>query len=410
MCPIKTHALFKSKKAAIIMERMRIHLQSFSQPVDQKHLDVLDGFRTIFVFLVGWYHIWQQGWLSPTLYIGGRVISLDFLLRSGYIWVDGLMLLSGFLLYLPFANAKGSLQKPLTFYKNRLIRILPSYLLCILFFFVLALAEHKYITSGDAVKDLLAHLTFTHILFPFSYQQTPLNGVLWTLGVEMQFYVLFPLLGRLFRKKPVLTWGAMTAIAFAYRYAASTLSDNSLYINQLPAFLDVYANGFLAASIFSGMHRKMGKDGPDSKTKLFFTVIFVLCACLIVSILKEQAGLNGYDRIRLGQLQQRFPFTILLAVAMIAAAFSLPALRFLLGNRLMAFLSAISLQFYIWHQFLAVRIKEWNFIPHQTDTPWMMGEYAWQVKYIFICFLAAILLAGLITYLFEKPIARKLRK
>ena len=392
------------------MEKLRLHLGSFSRPIDSKHLDVLDGFRVLCVFLVGWYHIWQQGWLSPTLYIGNRVISLDFLLRSGYIWVDGLMLLSGFLLYLPFAAAKGTLQKPLTFYKNRLIRILPSYLLCIAFFFILALAENKYHTAADAVKDLLAHLTFTHTLFPFSYQQTPLNGALWTLGVEMQFYLLFPLLGRLFRKKPALTWSIMTGLAFAYRYVASTLSDNSLYINQLPAFLDVYANGFLAASIFTGLHRKMGKDGPDSKTKLFFTVVFVLCACLVVSVLKKQAGLNGYENIRLGQLQQRFPFTVLLSVAMIAAAFSLPLLRFLLGNRLMSFLSAISLQFYIWHQFLAVRIKEWDFIPHRLENPWMMGEYPWQVKFIVICFLAAILLASLITCLFEKPITRKLRK
>lgn len=391
------------------MEKIRLYMGRYARPVDTRHLDVLDGFRALYVFLVGWYHIWQQGWLSPTLNIFGRVISLDFLLRSGYIWVDGLMLLSGFLLYLPFTQS-GQLQKPLTFYRNRLIRIVPSYLLCILFFFILALAENKYASTGDAVKDLFAHLTFTHTLFPFSYQQTPLNGALWTLGVEMQFYLLFPLLGRCFRKKPVLTWGAMAAIAFAYRHWASALSDNSLYINQLPAFLDVYATGFAAAHIFAGLHKKMGKDGPDNKAKLFFTVVFVLCACLVVGILKEQAGQNGYDRIRLGQLQQRFPFTVLLATAMIAAAFSLPVLRFLMGNPLMAFLSAISLQFYMYHQFLAVRIREWHFLPHQTDSPWMYGEYDWQVKFILLSFLAAVALASLITYLFERPIVRKLRK
>ncbi len=391
------------------MEKIRLHLRSYSQPVDMRHLDVLDGFRVLFVFLVGWYHIWQQGWLSPTLHIGGYVTSLDFLLRSGYIWVDGLMLLSGFLLYLPFTG-KGPLQKPLVFYRNRLIRIVPSYLLCILFFFILALAEHRYASTGDAVKDLFAHLTFTHTLFPFSYQQTPLNGALWTLGVEMQFYLFFPLLGRLFRKKPVLTWSVMALLAFVYRHWAATLSDNSLYINQLPAFLDVYATGFAAAHIFAGLHKKMGKEGPDNKTKLFFTVVFILCACLVVGILKEQAGQNGYDRIRLGQLRQRFPFTVLLATAMIAAAFSLPPLRFLLGNRLMGILSAISLQFYMYHQFLAVRIREANFLPHQSDTPWMNGEYGWQVAFTLLCFIAAGVLAGLITYLFEKPIARRLRK
>lgn len=391
------------------MERIRTYFRSFSQPAEARHIDVLDGFRAIFVFLVGWYHVWQQGWLSPVLHIGSRHISLDFLLRSGYIWVDGLMLLSGFLLFLPYCTEKKT-PSALQFYKRRLVRILPSYLLCVLFFFGLALAENRYITAGDAVKDLAAHLTFTHTLFPFSYQATPLNGVLWTLGVEMQFYLLFPLLGWCFRKKPVLTYAAMAAIAFGYRQLIAPMADNSMYINQLPAFLDVYANGFLAASIFTRMQKQMGKEGADRKTRLFFTVVFVLCVCLIVSILKTQAGQNGYENIRLGQLQQRFPFSVLLACAMISAAFSLPVLRFLLGNKGMAFFSAISLQFYMWHQWLAVRIKEWDFIPHQAQNPWMAGEYSWQLKYTLISLGLAVVLASLITYLFEKPIARRLRK
>lgn len=391
------------------MEKIRLHFRSFSQPPDSRHLDVLDGFRALFVLLIGWYHIWQQGWLTPVLKIGSSAISLDFLLRSGYIWVDGLMLLSGFLLYLPYTG-KSAPPSALTFYKRRLIRILPSYLLCIIPLFILALAQGTYRTPADAIRDLLAHLTFTHTLFPFSYQQTPLNGALWTLGVEMQFYLLFPLIAFLYKKKPGWTGGIMIALAFAYRHLVSGLGDNSLYINQLPAFLDVYALGFFAASLFAEMQKRMGKEGADRKIKLFFTAVFILCLCLIVPLLKTQAGQSGYENIRLGQLNSRFPLAVLLSCAMIAAAFSLPLLRFLLGNRLMAFLSSISLQFYIWHQWLAVKLKTWDFIPHQDPSPWMAGDYSWQFKYTLLCFLAATLVATLITYLYEKPITRKLRK
>lgn len=391
------------------MEKFRSHLRSFSAPPDSRHLDVLDGFRALFVLLIGWYHIWQQGWLTPVLPIGTDRISLDFLLRSGYIWVDGLMLLSGFLLYLPYTG-KGTPPSALTFYKRRLIRILPSYLLCILPLFILALVQGSYLSAGDAIRDLVSHLTFTHTLFPFSYQQTPLNGALWTLGVEMQFYLLFPLIAFCYKKKPLITGGVMVAIAFAYRHLISGLADNSLYINQLPAFLDVYALGFFTASLFAEMQKRLGKEGADGKIKLFFTGIFVLCICLIVPLLKTQAGQSGYENIRLGQLNSRFPLTALLACAMIAAAFSLAPLRFLLGNRLMGFLSSVSLQFYIWHQWLAVKLKEWDFIPHQSPSPWMAGEYAWQLKYTLLCFLAALLIASLITFLYEKPITRKLRK
>ena len=61
----------------------------------------LDGLRVLMIFIVSWYHIWQQSWLRP--YIGSY--SLDYLVRSGYVWVDGTVLLSCFLLFLPWARA-----------------------------------------------------------------------------------------------------------------------------------------------------------------------------------------------------------------------------------------------------------------------------------------------------------------
>lgn len=388
------------------MEKIRLHFQSYRQSPDPRQIDVLDGVRALCVLLVGWFHIWQQGWLSPSFVLFGQHISLDFLLRSGYIWVDGMLLLSGFLLYLPFTQGK-NVPAVWPFYKKRLIRILPSYLLCIILMFFLALIQKKYATPWAAGRDLLAHLTFTHTLFPFSYHHTPLNGALWTLGVEMQFYLIFPFIAWLFRRFPSLTWLVMTGIAFAFRALAAQQADMSMYFNQLPAFLDVYANGFLAASAFAALRKRMGPEGGDRKTKLFFTVLLILCICQLIAIAKGQAAARN---IQLGQLQRRFSLSITLCCTMLCAAFSLPALRYLLGNPVMRFLSAISFQFYIWHQFLAVKLKEWHFPPSQSPTPWMDGDYRWQVSYTLCCFLFAIILASLITYLFERPLARRLRR
>lgn len=61
----------------------------------------LNGLRVLLVFIVSWYHFWQQSWLTPS--IGSY--SLDYLLRAGYMPVDGTILLSGFLLFLPYARA-----------------------------------------------------------------------------------------------------------------------------------------------------------------------------------------------------------------------------------------------------------------------------------------------------------------
>ena len=67
----------------------------------RKRIPELDGLRVLMILIVSWYHIWQQSWLRPV--IGSY--SLDYLVRSGYIWVDGTVLLSAFLLFLPWAKA-----------------------------------------------------------------------------------------------------------------------------------------------------------------------------------------------------------------------------------------------------------------------------------------------------------------
>ena len=204
------------------MTQLKQRYMDYTQTERDGRLPVLDGARTLFVLIVGAYHIWQQSWLTPAIPWFGERISLDFLMRSGYIWVDALLLLSGFLLYLPYAEANEdgkSLPRVLPFYRNRLLRIAPSYYLNVLIMlFFVALPRGLYnsasgtLDSARLTKDLLAHATFTHNLFPFSYTGSPLNGTLWTLGVEMQFYLLFPFIARCFGKKPLLTYLAMAGI------------------------------------------------------------------------------------------------------------------------------------------------------------------------------------------------------
>ena len=376
---------------------------------DAKHLDVLDGVRVLCILLVGWFHIWQQSWLSPQFEVLGEFVSLDFLLRSGYIWVDGLLLLSGFLLYLPYTQAGSRLPAVGAFYKRRLIRIFPSYLLCVVPMFIISCVRGDYLKTSDAVLDILSHLTFTHNLFYFSYFRSPLNGALWTLAVEMQFYVLFPFLARAFRKLPVVTYAAMAGAAFAFRFYASRQPDTSMYFNQLPAFLDVYANGFVAASVFAALRKRLGNE-PDAKIRLLFTVLLVLCVSVLMRIAQVQAYSPTQELIRQGQMDRRFSLSAALACLMVCAAFSLPAMRFLLGNKAMHFLSLVSFQFYIYHQMLAVKLKEWGFPPSEFSQPWMDGDYRWQLTYTICCFVFALVLAALITFLFERPIARVLRR
>ena len=66
-------------------------LSVWCRDIDENHLDVLDGFRVLMMFVVSWFHIWQQSWLMPIWSIGPLMINLDFIPRSGYMAVDGLI-------------------------------------------------------------------------------------------------------------------------------------------------------------------------------------------------------------------------------------------------------------------------------------------------------------------------------
>ena len=86
------------------------------------HIGVLDGIRAIAIFLVAWYHIWQQSWLQPLT----EHVNLDWLVRNGSILVDMMILLSGFCLFLPYARDMVYGDKTDTvpgFYVKRVARI-----------------------------------------------------------------------------------------------------------------------------------------------------------------------------------------------------------------------------------------------------------------------------------------------
>ena len=373
------------------------------------HIPALDGLRFLMVFLVMSFHIWQQSWLTPSITLAGKTHSLDFLLRSGYIWVDGMLLLSGFLLYIPYAEAreKGAPSPAvLPFYKKRILRIVPSYYLCLLVMLLfVALPLEMYKSTGDMAKDVLAHLGFAHTLFPLSYHHTPLNGALWTLGVEMQFYLLFPLLARGFRRQPLLTYSSMVVTAFFFRGYAATLQDSSMFFNQMPAFLDVYANGFVAAACYVSLRRRMKED---TYTRILMTVCAAVSLVVLLNICRDQAGEGSAYLIRLGQMKRRFGFSTVLALLMLGVSLGLGGIRLALGNRVMRILSQMSFQMYIWHQVFAVQLKRWGFPPSQSLSPHQAGEKPWQYAYVACCYLGALAISVLVTYLFERPIAKRL--
>lgn len=155
-----------------------------------------DLFRVLAVGMVGAFHFWQQSWVG--------LPGLDFLARSGGAWVDGMILLSAFCLYLPYAHAwvqRKEFPGCRGFLRRRAVRLLPSYYFAVLVSALVWAAGHR--PDRDFWLDVGSHLLLIPTLVPQGYVYCRTNGALWTVGVLVLFYLLFPLLARAFYAWPL---------------------------------------------------------------------------------------------------------------------------------------------------------------------------------------------------------------
>ena len=397
----------------------------------RQRIPELDGLRVLMIFIVSWFHIWQQSWLSPA--IGSW--SLDYLVRSGYIWVDGTVLLSSFLLFLPYAKAmreKGPVPDTRDFYYRRVRRILPGYYFIILVvLFGIAIPWKLYSSPQFLVKDVATHLTFTFTFFWDTYIATPLGAASWTLAIETQAYLLFPLIARGVMKKPVLTLCILCAVCFGFRaWCMWALADFSMVVNQLINFLDVYVIGILAAMAYIRLDEKRRAlaavkeaDDPEAKEakpqaaanrkiriiwQATATIAFVAGFYGLLQMLRFQARSGNTPTIQMNQMIFRPLYAVLFTVLILSAPFAVFPLRKLLGNPVTRFLGGVSMNYYLIHQTVIVHLKRLRFPPSVSDTPNMAAEQPWQNQYTLLSFVLSLALAVIVTYAIEKPAGRLL--
>ena len=205
----------------------------------QAHLAVLDGLRGIAIFVVLWYHVWEWNWLDSRFHLFGHTINLQVIPETGFTGVDLFYFISGFVLFYPYARHVFE-GKPLQtiehFAYRRFIKIVPSYYLQLLILTPWIVAAFSGITL---LKVYVTHLLFIHNWFHDTFGTV--NGVLWTLAVEVQFYVVFPLLCWCFRRWPLATFAGMLAIASAGILLAWALASHAIDFGKVA--VAAYASG-----------------------------------------------------------------------------------------------------------------------------------------------------------------------
>lgn len=178
----------------------------FSDP--NRFMPGIEALRGIAAIAVVICHMWAL--TTATLFPGWQ-----FVVGVGQWAVDVFFLLSGFLLvgYFWGDGPRPSLRD---FYIRRFFRIAPAYYvsLAVLFLFF---ADHSVVFSDRGLRQVLANVTFTQWLFPTTVTSLDVNGVYWTLSLEIVLYALLPVFAYLIARRPVLSGVGLIGVSVAYR-------------------------------------------------------------------------------------------------------------------------------------------------------------------------------------------------
>lgn len=166
--------------------------------------------------------------------------------QFGHLAVAAFIVLSGFCLQLSlFSRAGGRIGSLGQFYRRRALRILPAYYACLAFSVWVCLhvsVEHPELARFLPVTtaNVLAHVFLVHN-FDVGWMYK-INGVLWSIAIEAQLYLVFPLLVMGFAK--LGRWRTLVASALLAGGVMATVPQApKLY----PWFLPLFVGGMLAA-------------------------------------------------------------------------------------------------------------------------------------------------------------------
>ncbi len=135
-----------------------------------------------------------------------------------------------------------------------------------------------------------------------------------------------------------------------------------------------------------------------------FTAIALLAATLLGLYFHWVYSIRFETAPGIWQSENRSFIGALFMVLAVASAFAIPQWRAALGNRGLVFLSTISYNLYLWHQAIGVLVRKREWWP--ADTPIPTDDPTWRWSYTLVAVALSVLVATLITYLFERPLLR----
>ncbi|MBA2522052.1 MAG: acyltransferase [Solirubrobacterales bacterium] len=225
----------------------------------------MDGFRAFAILGIVFLHV--QG----VVLIPGSQGLREVLGTVGKDLVSILFVLSGFVVFLPTVARGGKFGDVGAFFIRRGARLLPAYWAALVVTFLLVLswpdAGFPIPGLGTIAINLGVLQSPAHIFDPgsgFSLFGFGINGPLWTLSLEITFYLLLPVIAVAYARRPLVGLAIAALITIGWHVAFNNLADvadlfgfhpspekvaevRAASINQFPSFAFHFACGMTGA-------------------------------------------------------------------------------------------------------------------------------------------------------------------
>jgi peptidoglycan/LPS O-acetylase OafA/YrhL len=309
-------------------------------PATPSRSAALDGLRALAALSVLIFHVWLYRPGPPP---GPRDALSDKLLFETSRGLILFFVLSGYLLYRSFLRGRVEVGE---YALRRCARIVPAYYACVLG----CLALYAVAGPLSAVPPLGELPLFA--VFGQNYSRATvmqLDPVTWTLGVEVAFYVVLPVIAFVLRGRLALL-ASLVGVTLAWNLA----TDGSfLATKALPAWIGCFAVGMAVALwVERGGLGQLGRRGRAA------ALVAGVGLVVLNGYWHETAAPHDFVRAVLGNLPAAAGFALVLA-AVVAGGGAAAAL----GSRPLAAIGVVSYGVYLWHVPLLLAGRSLGLLP-----------------------------------------------
>jgi peptidoglycan/LPS O-acetylase OafA/YrhL len=204
---------------------------------------------------------------------------LRYITQKGVVGVPLFFVISGFILGLPFAKYHINNEKKVNiknYFLRRLTRLEPPYLLVMTIMFVAYVFVVQKYPFDLGLSSYFSSIFYSH---NYIFNKFPLlNSVAWSLEVEVQFYILAPILAYLFIIKSQYFRRAVIIILIILTSAIDLF--HTFKFISLISYLEYFLLGFLLVDLYVSKAILLKKTKYDS-------IICLILICIIFILPKD---------------------------------------------------------------------------------------------------------------------------